>query len=393
MKCKYCNAELKQGAKFCPNCGKEASDFDVCVSCGKQIKIGASFCPHCGASQKEKVNPIQEIENDKSEVTNVEFVESKKQEEIPVAESHEEVEEVCLTDEEDENSKKWLWTLVAVLLIGIGGGGFYFWKTNMGSSLQSVNNPEETVTETGVTDLKSVEAINARLTSIFSEAFDSEKSDNRDEDYMVNKFFSKEYRELFAKVKERDKCLDDELMGFWGMDCIWDCEVGYPDEANIISINYFNDNDTEAYARVKFIRHEISERLIVMELILEDGNWYIDDINESKQAMQEYIQPTSESIDLVGKVYKGEGSLGHTGIQMTISFFADYKCLCASDWYQEYPEPKDVTGSYEIKEDKVIVHCNKYEFVFDIAEDGRVLTFYNGEEMDTMTLELVNTED
>lgn len=392
MKCKYCNTELKQGAKFCPNCGKEASDFDVCVSCGKQIKVGASFCPNCGARQKEKVNPIQEIENDKSEVTNVEFVESKKQEEIPVAENHEEVEEVRLTDEEDGNSKKWLWPLVAVLLIGIVGGGFYFWKTNMGSSLQSVNNPEET----DVTDLKSVEAINARLTSIFSKAFDFGSSDNRDEDYMVSKFFSKEYRELFAKVKERDKYLDDELMGFWGMSCIWDGEDGYPDEANIISIDYFNDNDTKAYAGVKFIRHEFGECLIAVDLIFEDGNWYIDDINESKQAMRKYIQPTSESIDLVGKVYKGDGSSGRAEIQMTIYFFADYKCLCVSDWYQEYPEPKEVAGSYEIKEDKVIVRCNETEFVFDIAENGRVLTFNLSEEMNVlyaMTLELINTED
>ena len=53
MKCRYCNTEIKQGAKFCPNCGKEVLDNDICFSCGKKIKTGAKFCPHCGANQDE----------------------------------------------------------------------------------------------------------------------------------------------------------------------------------------------------------------------------------------------------------------------------------------------------------------------------------------------------
>ena len=48
MKCRYCDTELKDGAKFCPNCGKKVIESNVCINCGEQIKPGASFCPHCG---------------------------------------------------------------------------------------------------------------------------------------------------------------------------------------------------------------------------------------------------------------------------------------------------------------------------------------------------------
>ena len=60
MKCKYCYAELKQGAKFCPFCGKKVLEQEKCVKCGEQIKAGALFCPYCGSKQQveEKVEPV-----------------------------------------------------------------------------------------------------------------------------------------------------------------------------------------------------------------------------------------------------------------------------------------------------------------------------------------------
>lgn len=60
MKCKYCYAELKQGAKFCPFCGKKVLEQEKCVKCGEQIKAGALFCPYCGSKQRveEKVEPV-----------------------------------------------------------------------------------------------------------------------------------------------------------------------------------------------------------------------------------------------------------------------------------------------------------------------------------------------
>lgn len=69
MKCSYCNTDLKQGAKFCPKCGREVVVNDVCINCGKPIKLGASFCPYCGANQHpQQFVQAQEDDNIQSNV-------------------------------------------------------------------------------------------------------------------------------------------------------------------------------------------------------------------------------------------------------------------------------------------------------------------------------------
>lgn len=45
-KCGKCNATIKKGAKFCPECGAPTGNF--CPECGKPITKGAKFCPECG---------------------------------------------------------------------------------------------------------------------------------------------------------------------------------------------------------------------------------------------------------------------------------------------------------------------------------------------------------
>ena len=59
MKCKYCNAEIEQDARFCPNCGKDLSSLARCVNCGEFLDDEDAFCPHCGAKQ-----PQQEVVED-----------------------------------------------------------------------------------------------------------------------------------------------------------------------------------------------------------------------------------------------------------------------------------------------------------------------------------------
>jgi membrane protease subunit (stomatin/prohibitin family) len=45
-KCSKCGAMVKQGAKFCPECGNPMGN--VCPSCGAAVKQGAKFCSECG---------------------------------------------------------------------------------------------------------------------------------------------------------------------------------------------------------------------------------------------------------------------------------------------------------------------------------------------------------
>ncbi len=48
VKCPNCGANVKEDAKFCPECGKPTKA--VCPKCGSAVKEGSKFCPECGQS-------------------------------------------------------------------------------------------------------------------------------------------------------------------------------------------------------------------------------------------------------------------------------------------------------------------------------------------------------
>src|SRR5213594_801750 len=48
MKCPRCQAENREGARFCRECG--ATFGAVCWSCGAKVEAGSKFCDGCGAS-------------------------------------------------------------------------------------------------------------------------------------------------------------------------------------------------------------------------------------------------------------------------------------------------------------------------------------------------------
>lgn len=52
VKCSKCGADVKSGAKFCPECGNKmavAGKTKFCPECGAKISARAKFCPECGA--------------------------------------------------------------------------------------------------------------------------------------------------------------------------------------------------------------------------------------------------------------------------------------------------------------------------------------------------------
>ena len=46
--CSNCGRPLREGARFCDNCGNPVAV--TCPGCGKQLRIGARFCDECGAA-------------------------------------------------------------------------------------------------------------------------------------------------------------------------------------------------------------------------------------------------------------------------------------------------------------------------------------------------------
>ena len=51
--CVKCGAQIKEGAKFCPECG--AKQGAECPVCHKPVSKNAKFCPECGASLKQEI--------------------------------------------------------------------------------------------------------------------------------------------------------------------------------------------------------------------------------------------------------------------------------------------------------------------------------------------------
>ena len=49
-KCSKCGAQIRKGAKFCPECGAKqvTAGMISCPKCGAEIKATAKFCPECG---------------------------------------------------------------------------------------------------------------------------------------------------------------------------------------------------------------------------------------------------------------------------------------------------------------------------------------------------------
>src|SRR3989454_11782228 len=47
MKCPRCQAENREGARFCRECGVESAA--VCSLCGTKVEAGSKFCDSCGA--------------------------------------------------------------------------------------------------------------------------------------------------------------------------------------------------------------------------------------------------------------------------------------------------------------------------------------------------------
>ncbi len=294
MKCKYCESELKPGAKFCPYCGKEVLEFDVCINCGKQIKVGASFCPHCGKNQHEVNIEPEPIESEPSDEV-VENIEQPYKEvvnqQVPQDISTPEPQEEVLADTiepyaEKQSSKKWVFIIVAVLLVGIlGGGGYYFMSNKSESSfiVQEMDSIAE-VSDSVISDIHSVKGIKSRLNEILSQAL------KMYDDEAVNKFFSQNFIQLYSQVKKNDATLDEP--GFW-CGSIWDgSQDDEPNGYEIVSVS--TSSPTEAYVDVNLTsdyegRH--SERKMSMSLVFENENWFIDDILDFryKDEMKKYI--------------------------------------------------------------------------------------------------------
>ena len=58
MKCTNCGVEVKEGQKFCLQCGALIPQNKKCIKCGAELPLDAKFCGECGA----KLDGSEEVE-------------------------------------------------------------------------------------------------------------------------------------------------------------------------------------------------------------------------------------------------------------------------------------------------------------------------------------------
>ena len=316
MKCIHCNTELKEGAIFCPNCGKEVTEMNVCINCGEYIKSGAPFCPHCGANQHEEQ---VETESPKPEVKQI--VEQPKEDvQIEQQETLQETQREESTDTpiiyEEKKSKKGIWIILTILLLcAIAGAGYYFFdKGNGNDSYVSASDTIAVDDDSAEYDIHSVEGVEARLNEIFTQAL------NMSDDAIVNNYFSEEFRALYKKVDEVDSNSGDEI-GFWQGNIL----DGSQETMTGFKIGkVYNLSDKTANADVSTVydyENSHSEYVQHYVLVFENGNWFIDENNDwhFKESMKEYInesETTSGNTTISDGTYSMAGKVSKYGIHM-----------------------------------------------------------------------------
>ena len=310
MKCIKCNADIEQDAQFCPYCGTKVVYTRCCTKCGKPLDEDSDFCPYCGTKQDSVNTESEQIEEVVQPQTTISVQEletvdpSKNQiEELPQeVKGNGKVDDVVtsnpehsepdseLPHESKNSSKKWLLIVGVILLLGIlGGGGYYFMTNKDGGSSYIVET--DSIAEIGdaiSSDAQSVEGAKQRLGEILTKALKMQDDD------AIHTYFSKEYRELYKKVNDYDNKYVDGP-GFWNGN-IWDGgQDGNPTDFTIIKVS--SSSNIKAYAEVKLL-HQVeeyhSENIVLMDLVFEDENWFIDDVNPKKGQMQEYIKSFEE---------------------------------------------------------------------------------------------------
>ena len=63
IKC-VCGTPVKEGAKFCPNCGikyfwGDEDDEVICRGCSKKISVSDNYCPYCGRRNNIDVSTLR----------------------------------------------------------------------------------------------------------------------------------------------------------------------------------------------------------------------------------------------------------------------------------------------------------------------------------------------
>ncbi len=319
-KCKYCGAELLEESNFCTECGKPISqsqcphcgapvndDDTFCQECGKRINEPISLdaepalgqCPQCGADVSEGDTFCQEC--------GYNLVSG---EENVVTTNYEDAgRDVVEETESSSKSKYIILVIVGIIALALIGGWYFLGSSNTteGSKAAVVSDSDSIIVDSDsivedINDVHSEAYIKHRLQQI------CDGVPSTPEKTFVNKYFSESFKKLYNAVNEKyDNEYPESDMGYFGS-YFWS-NSGSVDDSNINSVTVLEvELITESTALatvqdyVKYGKNDELKNSKQIKLVFENDDWFIDDFNDYKSNMEEYINRTndSETITAIG---------------------------------------------------------------------------------------------
>ena len=258
-KCYYCGQEIEDNADFCTKCGNELPD-STCPQCGADVDDNDNYCQNCG----------YDLANDEG---------------VVVEENSGNgggIDDMIGEESQTPNSFKLL--VIGIILALLLGGGWYSYKTMSNNSVsQSALNPDSIgeAVDSIIDDVNSEVSIKQRLNEICLAYNDP----NFSEEKTIEQYFSTEFRKMYNTISELEKS-GKGGDGLWYSGGFLDGSSEGVDNMSVGEIHNINENK----AIVDFVYHSGGSKYTkTANLVLEDGNWFVDDICNRKSDMREYI--------------------------------------------------------------------------------------------------------
>ena len=277
-KCIYCGAELADDSLFCSECGKRIDDVlstddkqiqGQCPQCGADVSEGDTFCQECGYN----------LVNGEENAVNTGYEET----------GRDVIEEV----EESSKSKIIIPFVVGIIALALIGGWYFLGSSNTteGSKAAVVSDSDSIIVDSDsivedISDVHSEAYIKHRLQQICDEIPSTPEKE------LVNQYFSESFRKLYNAVIEEDKRIESEgNLGFFDFGFWTGGQDGDLESVTVLEVGKTADLAALATVQdlVRFGKNDESKSSKQLNLVFENGDWFIDDFNSYCYRMEEYL--------------------------------------------------------------------------------------------------------